>query len=101
MNKREQRRAKIKKTIKGTSDRPRLVVFRSNKFFYGQIINDAKGETIVSVDKLTDVAEGGKQLAEKAKEKKTKRIVFDRAGYKYHGKVKLFADAVREAGLEF
>lgn len=81
--------------------RPRLVVFRSNKYIYAQIINDAKGETLVSVDREKDAAAAGKKLAEKAKEKKVKQVVFDRAGYKYHGNVKKFAEAAREGGLDF
>lgn len=82
-------------------DRLRLVVFRSNKYIYAQIINDAKGETLVSVNKETDATAAGKKLAEKAKVKKVKQVVFDRAGYKYHGDIKKFADAAREGGLEF
>lgn len=98
---RARRRAKIKNTVRGTADRPRLVIYRSNKYFYGQIVNDAKGETIVSVNKLTDVAVAGQEIAQKALKKKINSVVFDRAGYKYHGKIKKFADAAREAGLKF
>lgn len=93
---RDKRRAKIRKTIKGTSKRPRLVVFKSNRYFYAQLIDDDKGQTIASVNKMTDVVEAGKKLAEKVK---VKNVVFDRAGYKYHGNVKKFADAVREGGI--
>ncbi len=101
MNKRDKRRAKIRKTIRGTKDVPRLVVFRSNKFVYGQLINDGACQTVVSVDKMTDAATAGKELAEKALKLKVKKIVFDRAGYRYHGNVKKFADAARAAGLVF
>lgn len=78
--------------------RPRLAVFRSNRYFYAQIID---GVTIVSVDKMTDPALAGKELAEKALKKKITTVVFDRHGYKYHGHVKKFADAARVAGLKF
>ncbi|MCL4397810.1 50S ribosomal protein L18 [Patescibacteria group bacterium] len=101
MNKRDNRRARIKKTIRGTKETPRLVVFRSNRYIYGQLINDATGQTLVSVDKITDAAVAGKELAEKASKLKVKNVVFDRAGYKYHGNVKKFAEAAREAGLVF
>lgn len=98
---RTRRRAKIKNTVRGTVDRPRLVVYRSNKYLYGQVVNDAKGETVVSVNKLTDAAIAGQEIAQKALKKKINSVVFDRAGYKYHGKIKKFADAAREGGLKF
>ncbi len=98
MNKRTQRRAVIKKKIRGTAERPRLVVFKSNRFFYAQLIDDVQGTTLASVNKMTDPSEAGTKLAEKAK---VKDVVFDRAGYQYHGNVKKFADAAREAGLKF
>lgn len=78
--------------------RPRLVIFRSNKYFYAQIID--KG-TIVSVDRATDPVAAGKQLAQKALKGKITTVTFDRNDYKYHGNVKKFADAAREAGLKF
>lgn len=71
-------------------------MFKSNRYFYAQLIDDDKGQTMASVNKMTDVVEAGKKLAEKAK---VKTVVFDRAGYKYHGNVKKFADAVREGGI--
>lgn len=101
MNARDQRRAKIKKTLRGTADRPRLVVFRSNRYFYAQIIDDTKGVTLASVDKLLDAAEAGTKLAEKAKAAKVATVVFDRAGFAYHGNIKKLADAAREGGLRF
>lgn len=101
MNTRENRRAKIKKTIRGTDKHPRLVVFRSNRFVYGQIINDKLGTTLVSVNKSTDAETAGKEIAEKALKQKISSVVFDRAGYKYHGNIKKFADAARAAGLKF
>lgn len=100
MNTRDQRRAKIRKTIKGNADRPRLVVFRSNRFFYAQIIDDVAGKTLASVNRMTDEVEAGKELASKALSAKIKAVVFDRAGYRYHGRVKKFAEAVIEAGLK-
>ena len=101
MNSRTQRRAKIRKTIRGTDKRPRLVIFRSNKYFHAQLIDDVKGNTLASVNKSTDALAAGKELAQKALDVKIKEVVFDRAGYKYHGVVKKFADAAREGGLKF
>lgn len=98
---RDNRRAKIRKTIRGTGVCPRLVVFRSNKFIYAQLIDDVKGETVASVDKLSDPVEAGKKLTEKASKLKITTVVFDRAGYKYHGNIKKLADAARESGLKF
>ncbi len=95
---RDQRRARIRKMIRGTTERPRLVVFKSNRFFYAQLIDDSKGKTLVSVNKMTDAEEAGKKIAELSK---VKEIVFDRAGYRYHGNVKKFADAVRASGIKF
>src|SRR3989344_522879 len=101
MSNRIQRRAKISQTIKGTVKRPRLVVFRSNKFFYAQLTDDVKGHPIAAVDKIADPQEAGKKLAKIAAAKKVPAVIFDRAGYKYHGQVKKFADAAREGGLKF
>jgi len=113
--KKETRRFSIKKRIRkkisGTQDRPRLSVFRSNTAIYGQIIDDAKGLTLVSASsrELSDKAavnvslakEVGKKLAERAKEKGLTSIVFDRNGFLYHGKIKSLAEGAREGGLEF
>lgn len=101
MNARDLRRARIKKTVRGTADRPRLVVYRSNRYFYGQAIDDTVGKTLVSVNKATDSATVGTEIAKKLTGLKIKNIVFDRAGYKYHGNIKKIADSAREAGLEF
>lgn len=101
MANRNTRRAKIKKTIRGTASRPRLVVFRSNRYLYGQLIDDQKAITLASIDKTPDPTAAGKQLAEKAVKKKIQTVVFDRAGYKYHGNIRKFADAARQAGLKF
>ncbi|HCR35442.1 50S ribosomal protein L18 [Candidatus Woesebacteria bacterium GWC2_33_12] len=80
--------------------RPRLSVFRSNKAVYAQIIDDLKGHTLVSAKGKTG-KEVGLNLAEKAKLKKVKLIIFDKGGYRYHGKVKAVAEGAREGGLEF
>lgn len=110
------RRAKIKKriraTVAGTSERPRLSVFRSNKQIYAQLIDDIKGVTLVSAGSLTlkeaqQVAKFeqaklvGRTIAERAKAAGIDSVVFDRNGYLYHGRVKSLAEAAREAGLKF
>lgn len=108
------RKARIRKKLSGTSERPRLVVFRSNKHLYCQLVNDETGETIASSSTLVLAKEGtpakldvasaaliGKDVATKAKEKNITRVVFDRNGFIYHGRVKALADGAREAGLEF
>lgn len=104
---------RIKKTIKGTEQRPRLSVFRSNKEIYAQIINDVTGTTLVSASSMVETIENqkitkiekaklvGKELAIKAKEAGITSVVFDRNGYLYHGRVKSLAEAVREEGLIF
>ena len=88
------------KQIKGTTERPRLAVFRSNKMLYAQVVDDSKGVTIVS-EMGKDAKEIGKKIAEKAIKKKVKKVVFDKSDYKYHGNVKAIADSAREGGLEF
>lgn len=103
-------RLKIRSKISGTSSKPRLSVFRSNKDIYAQLIDDLKGHTLLSVsscslkDKATKVeksANVGKELAEKALAKGISEVVFDRNGYLFHGRVKSLADAAREGGLKF
>lgn len=110
---RERRVLRVRKKILGTPERPRLCVFRSNKHFYAQIIDDTKGYTICSAstlelkDKIKKTwsqeaaKEVGKLIAQKALEKGIKKVVFDRRFYKYHGKVKACAEGAREGGLEF
>jgi large subunit ribosomal protein L18 len=103
--------ARIRQKMAGTAERPRLNVYRSLNHLYAQVIDDQKGETLVSSSTLTlklktggNVAaakEIGKAVAEKAVAKGIKQVVFDRGGYLYHGRVKALADAAREAGLEF
>jgi large subunit ribosomal protein L18 len=103
---------RIRRKLSGTAERPRLAVFRSVAHIYAQVIDDAQGQTLVSassVDKDGKTKGGnvaaakaiGKLVAERAKEKGIKSVVFDRGGYQYHGRVKALADAAREAGLEF
>ena len=102
---------RIRQKMQGTADRPRLNVYRSLNHIYAQIIDDAKGETLLSASSLAAKAktggnvaaakEVGKLVAERAIEKGIKRVVFDRGGYLYHGRIKALADAAREAGLEF
>ncbi|HUK18913.1 MAG TPA: 50S ribosomal protein L18 [Bryobacteraceae bacterium] len=103
---------RIRRKLSGTAERPRLAVFRSVAHIYAQVIDDRAGQTLVSassVDKGGKTNGGnvaaakaiGKLVAERAKEKGIKSVVFDRGGYQYHGRVKALADAAREAGLEF
>ena len=110
---RQRRHRRIRVTLSGTQQRPRLNVFRSLQHIYAQVIDDTEGHTIVSassVDKGAKTTKGGnvkaakvigKLVAERAKEKGIKSVVFDRGGYHYHGRIKALADAAREAGLEF
>ena len=92
------RRARAK--FFGTSQRPRLSVFRSNKFIYVQLIDDENGKTLVAAK--SDKSEGlGQEIAKKAKELKIDTVVFDRGSYQYHGRVKAVADGAREGGLKF
>ena len=103
---------RIRHKMKGTAERPRLAIFRSVAHIYAQVIDDSKGETLVSAastDKSQKITGGnvagakavGKLVAQRAKEKGVSKVVFDRGGYLYHGRVKALADAAREAGLEF
>jgi large subunit ribosomal protein L18 len=106
---RDRRRASIRATIRGTTERPRLVVGRTLSHMYAQVIDDTAGKTICAVSDLKSKTKGktnrakevGTAIAKAAIEKKVSTIVFDRAGYRYHGRVKVLADAAREAGLKF
>ena len=109
---RKRRQARVRSRVFGTAQTPRLAVFRSNKFIYGQIVDDVAGKTLVDVQmeskklhlkktKSEAAFEVGKELAKKALEKKISTVVFDRNRYKYHGRVKRFAEGVREGGLQF
>jgi large subunit ribosomal protein L18 len=112
---RERRRRRVRRKIFGTADCPRLTVFRSNKHIHAQLIDDAAGKTILSASSLgADIraknargsnremaARVGTILAQKAVQRNIKKVVFDRNGYLYHGRVKALADAARQAGLIF
>lgn len=100
--KRYRRHKRVRAKIKGTAKVPRLCVFKSTKYIYAQIIDDEKGKTLVAANgKLTTANEIGRLVAKKAIEKKINKVVFDRGGYKYHGRVKALAEGARTAGLEF
>lgn len=116
MKRMRSRARKRKKSVYGTPDRPRLSVFRSNKQMYAQLIDDTRSQTLASASSLeqeiqqevkkaenkTDLsAVIGKRIAEKTKALGIESIVFDRNGYRYHGRVKALAEAAREAGLKF
>ena len=108
---RKKRHARIRTKISGTASVPRLSVFRSNSHIFAQIIDDEKGTTLVSSSSLSMKLKNGgnaesatlvgKDIAEKAKKAKITKVVFDRGGYLYHGRIEALADAAREAGLEF
>jgi len=110
---RARRHLRVRKKVSGTADRPRLVVYRSLKHMEGQLVDDLAGKTLagvstraVTVDgdeagKTAASREAGRKLAEKAKEAGIEKVVFDRGGYRYHGRVKAFADGARDGGLEF
>ena len=109
---RNRRRAKVRKRVHGTDQRPRLSVYRSNRHIYAQVIDDTAGKTLAAASSTEADLRGGalnKELAAKvgellgtrAKDAGVGPVVFDRGGYKYHGKVKALADAARDAGLDF
>jgi large subunit ribosomal protein L18 len=103
------RHLRVRNKISGTAERPRLVVFRSLKHIYAQLVDDSTSRTIATVSDLTveqgkkseRAAEVGKLIAERAKSAGITRVVFDRAGYRYHGRIKAVADGARKGGLEF
>lgn len=109
---RSRRRARVRRKLHGTPDRPRLSVYRSNRYIYAQVIDDSEGLTVAAAssqepdlrsDRLNmeTAAKVGTLVADRAKEAGVTTVVFDRGGYKYHGRLKALADAAREAGLEF
>lgn len=112
---RTRRRIRVRARVTGSSIRPRLSVFRGLKFIYAQIIDDTKGKTLVALhsknvkaaatgektQKVSIAYELGKELAKLAKEKGIEQVVFDRGGYRYHGRVQALADGAREGGLQF
>lgn len=107
---RQARHRRIRSKISGTAERPRLNVFRSNAFIYAQLIDDVKGVTLCAASDIKSKAKQtktesakkvGEELAKKAKDLKIENVVFDRGGYKFHGRVKALADGARENGLKF
>ena len=106
---------RIRKRMSGTADRPRLAIFRSQAHIYAQVINDESGTTLCTASSLDEVLKKdlkrgatvaaakavGKLIADRAKEKSVERVVFDRGGFLYHGRIKALADAAREGGLQF
>jgi len=103
------RKTRIRAKVSGTSERPRLAIFKSHKYIYAQIIDDTKGHTLVSADTRSSKSktpvekakEVGVEIAKKAKAAKIDKVVFDRGGYMFIGKIKMVADAARLGGLEF
>lgn len=110
---RKKRHERIRNHVTGTQDRPRLNVYRSNKFIYAQLIDDVSGTTLASassmdkdfsLDSTSNVEAAkhvGELIAKRGQEKGVKSVVFDRGGYLFHGRIKALADSAREAGLEF
>lgn len=113
LNRRTKIKYRVRKRISGTTERPRLSVFRSNKAIYAQVINDLEGKTLVAASshpkdigdkqmtKTEKAREVGKLVAERAKDAGVDSIVFDRNGYLYHGRIKSLAEGAREGGLKF
>ena len=109
---RDRRRHRVRRKVSGSTARPRLAVFRSNRYIYAQIIDDLDGRTVVAAssqeadmrgERLTveTAAKVGSLVGQRAKEAGVSAVVFDRSGYKFHGRIKALAEAAREAGLEF
>ena len=111
---RQRRKVRIRKKVNGTTERPRLVVYRSNLHLYAQIVDETKGATLIATSTLalkkseeaahcniTGATLVGKEIARLAKEQNINSVVFDRNGYLYHGRIKAVADGAREGGLEF
>ena len=105
------RRRRIRAKVRGSAERPRISVFRSNRGIFAQLVDDDAGRTLVAVTwteselkalgRLDQARRAGALLAERAKAAGIQRVVFDRGGYQYHGRVRAFADGAREAGLQF
>ncbi len=105
---RTRRHFRLRKKVVGTTERPRLVIYRSLKHIYAQLVDDSSQRTLMTVTdsglegkKTERSLEVGKRIAQKAKDAGVTKVVFDRGGYKYHGRVKAVADGAREGGLEF
>lgn len=112
LRRRDQRKTHVRKVMEGTQDRPRMTVYKSNRFLYVQVVDDAEGKTLAAASTLekalktmkANVESGsklGEEIGKRLKEKKIGTVVFDRNGYKYHGIVKAIADGARKAGIEF
>lgn len=109
---RNKRHRRVRKTIKGTAERPRMAVYRSNRYIYVQLVDDVAGHTVASASSQEKdfrsgalneetAAKIGELIGDRAKDAGVKAVVFDRGGYKYHGKLKALAEAARKSGLEF
>jgi len=109
---RHNRHRRVRKGVSGSSARPRLSVYRSNKYIYAQVIDDTTGRTLAAASSIEQAirersltvataSEVGKLVAQRAKDAGVQAVVFDRGGFAYHGRIKALADAAREAGLEF
>jgi len=111
---RKRRKVRIRKKLSGVAERPRLVVYRSNRHIYAQVVDDVAGQTLVSASTLAMSKDGealkldkasatrvGRTVAERAKERGIEAVVFDRNGYLFHGRIKALADGAREGGLKF
>jgi large subunit ribosomal protein L18 len=109
---RQRRHTRVRKRVRGTSERPRLAVYRSNRYIYAQVIDDVNGVTLASASSqepdmrsstltVDTASKVGALIGSRAKDAGVGSVVFDRGGYKFHGRVKALADAAREAGLEF
>ena len=111
-NRRQRIKYRIRKRLSGSSERPRMTVYRSNKQIYVQVVDDVSGQTLIAasskekeiasqkVNKIDQAKLVGKRIAEKAKDKGIENVVFDRNGYLYHGRIKHLADAARKSGLK-
>lgn len=109
---RQRRHTRVRKRVKGTAARPRLAVFRSNRYIYAQVIDDVSGRTVAAASSLEGdlrakslsvetASEVGKLVAERAKEAGVEAVVFDRGGFPFHGRIAALAEAARKTGLEF
>jgi large subunit ribosomal protein L18 len=109
---RSRRHTRVRKRVHGTGEKPRLAVYRSNRYIYAQVIDDVEGRTLAAASSqeadlrsshlnVETAAKVGTTIASRAKDAGVTTVVFDRGGYRFHGKVKALADAAREAGLEF
>jgi large subunit ribosomal protein L18 len=112
LRKREQRKLHVRKTLSGTPEKPRMTVFKSNKYLYVQVVDDVAGATLASASSLEESLKGfkrnldgaaklGEEIGKRLKEKNVAKVVFDRNGYKYHGIVKAIADGARKSGITF